>query len=130
MPAQSKSQRRFFALALQYKKGELKSSEVSDEVKELSKLPEDTLKDYVDTDEKDLPKKIKENEAGTVNLNPNMNVQSMGNATLPGNPGSANSFSSQETGSGDLLEPIKKKKRKKKKKHLVSFDKFLNIMKG
>jgi len=31
MPAQSKAQRRFFALALQYKKGELKSSEVSDE---------------------------------------------------------------------------------------------------
>ena len=130
MPAQSKSQRRFFALALQYKKGELKSSEVSDEVKELSKLPEDTLKDYVETDEKDLPNKIKENEAGTVNLNPNMNVQSMGNATLPGNPGSANSFSSQKTGSGDLLEPIEKKKKKKKKKHLVSFDKFLNIMKG
>ena len=130
MPAQSKSQRKFFALALQYKKGELKSSEVSDEVKELSKLPEDTLKDYVETDEKDLPNKIKENEAGTVNLNPNMNVQSMGNATLPGNPGSANSFSSQKTGSGDLLEPIEKKKKKKKKKHLVSFDKFLNIMKG
>ena len=130
MPAQSKAQRKFFALALQYKKGELKSSEVSDEVKELSKLPEDTLKDYVETDEKDLPNKIKENEAGTVNLNPNMNVQSMGNATLPGNPGSANSFSSQKTGSGDLLEPIEKKKKKKKKKHLVSFDKFLNIMKG
>ena len=130
MPAQSKSQRKFFALALQYKKGELKSSEVSDEVKELSKLPEDTLKDYVETDEKDLPNKIKENEAGTVNLNPNMNVQSMGNATLPGNPGSANSFSSQKTGSGDLLEPIEKKKKKKKKKHLVSFDKFLNIVKG
>jgi len=130
MPAQSKAQRKFFALALQYKKGELKSSEISDEIKELSKLPEDTLKDYVETDEKDLPNKIKENEAGTVNLNPNMNVQSMGNATLPGNPGSANSFSSQATGSGDLLEPTEKKKKKKKKKHLVSFDKFLNIMKG
>ena len=130
MPAQSKSHRKFFALALQYKKGELKSSEVSDEIKELSKLPEDTLKDYVETDEKDLPNKIKENEAGTVNLNPNMNVQSMGNATLPGNPGSANSFSSQRTGSGDLLEPIKKKRKKKKKKHLISFDKFLNIVKG
>jgi hypothetical protein len=129
MPAQSKSQRRFFALALQYKKGELSSSEVSDEVKELSKLPEDTLKDYVNTDEKDLPKKIKENEAGAVNLNPNMNVQSMGNATLPGNPGSANSFASQKTGSGDLLEPEKKKKKKKKKK-LLSFDKFLNILQG
>tara|TARA_B100000780_G_C20991983_1_gene396732 strand:+ start:333 stop:587 length:255 start_codon:yes stop_codon:yes gene_type:complete len=78
---------------------------------------------------KEIPNKIKENEIGTVNLNPNMNVQGMGNATLPGDPGSANSFSSQETGSGDLLEPIKKKK-KKKKKHLLSFDKFLNIMKG
>jgi hypothetical protein len=28
------------------------------------------------------------------------------------------------------LEPVKKKKKKKKKTHLVSFDKFLNIMKG
>ena len=130
MPAQSKAQRRFFALALQYKKGKLKSSEVSDEVKELSKLPVKTLEDFVKTDEKEIPNKIGENESGTVNLNPNMNVQSMGNATLPGNPGSANSFSSQKTGSGDLLEPMKKKKKKKKKKHLVSFDKFLNIMKG
>ena len=130
MPAQSKAQRRFFALALQYKKGELKDSEVSDEVKELSKLSVKKLEDFVKTDEKKLPNKIGENEAGTVNLNPNMNVQSMGNTTLPGNPGSANSFSSQKTGSGDLLEPIKKKKKKKKKTHLVSFDKFLNIMKG
>tara|TARA_R110000772_G_scaffold120918_1_gene227224 strand:+ start:66 stop:455 length:390 start_codon:yes stop_codon:yes gene_type:complete len=129
MPAQSKSQRRFFALALQYKKGELKSSEVSDEIKELSKLPVKTLEDYVNTEEKDLPKKIKESEIGTVNLNPNMNVQGMGNAALPGNPGSNNSFASQRTGSGDLVEPIKKKK-KKKRKYLVTFDKFLNIKKG
>ena len=67
-----------------------------------------------------MPKKIKENEAGTVGLNPNMNVQSMGNATLPGNPGSNNAFSTQKTGSGDLLEPIKKKK-----KRLVSFAEFI-----
>ena len=72
-----------------------------------------------------MSKKIKENEAGTVGLNPNMNVHSMGNVTLPGNPGSNNSFSSQKIGSGDLLEPIKKKK-----KRLLSFNKFLNIMKG
>jgi len=78
---------------------------------------------------KDLPKKIKESEIGTVNLNPNMNIQGMGNATLPGNPGSNNSFASQVTGSGDLVEPIKKKK-KKKRKYLVTFDKFLNIKKG
>ena len=74
-----------------------------------------------------MSKKVKENESGTVGLNPNMNVQSMGNATLPGNPGSMNSFSTQKTGSGDLLEPVKKKK---KKKHLLSFNKFLNIEKG
>ncbi len=128
MPAQSKSQRRFFALALQYKKGELKQSEVSDDVKELAKLPIKTLEDFVNTNEKDLPNKIKEDISGGVNLNPNMNVQSMGNATLPGNPGSANAFSSQQTGSGDLLEP--KKKKKKKKKRLLSFDKFLNILQG
>ena len=130
MPAQSKAQRRFFALALQYKKGELKSSEVSDEVKELSKLPEDKLRDYVETDEKKLPNKIGENEMNTANLNPNMNVQGMGNVTLPGNPGSANSFANQKVGSGDLAEPIKKKKKKKKKKRLLSFDKFLNIIQG
>ena len=70
-----------------------------------------------------MPKKVKENEAGNVGLNPNMNVQSMGNATLPGNPGSMNDFPSQKTGSGDLLEPLKKKKKKKKK--LLSFTKFL-----
>ncbi|MGY8805826.1 MAG: hypothetical protein ACKVK6_16525 [bacterium] len=74
-----------------------------------------------------MSKKIKENEAGAVGLNPNMNVQSMGNATLPGNPGSMNSFPSQEVGSGDLLEPLEKKKKKKKKKKLLSFNSFLNI---
>ena len=70
-----------------------------------------------------MSKMVKENESGTVGLNPNMNVQSMGNATLPGNPGSMNDFPSQKTGSGDLLEPLKKKKKKKKK--LLSFTKFL-----
>ena len=70
-----------------------------------------------------MSKKVKENESGTVGLNPNMNVQSMGNATLPGNPGSMNDFPSQKTGSGDLLEPLKKKKKIKKK--LLSFTKFL-----
>ena len=74
-----------------------------------------------------MSKKIKENETGTVGLNPNMNVQSMGNATLPGNPGAMNSFSAQTKGSGDLLEPTKKKK---KKKRLLSFAKFLNIPQG
>jgi len=130
MPAKSKAQRRFFALALQYKRGEIESSEVSDEVKELSKLPEKTLKDFAETSEKNLPSEIEENEMNTANLNPNMNVQSMGNVSLPGNPGSMNSFATQKVGSGDLAEPIKKKKKKKKKKKLLSFDKFLNIIQG
>ena len=69
MPAKSKAQRRFFALALQYKRGEIESSEVSDEVKELSKLPEKTLKDFAETSEKNLPSEIEENEMNTLNLN-------------------------------------------------------------
>ena len=39
-----------------------------------------------------MSKDVKENEAGTVGLNPNMNVQGMGAVELPGDPGSANSF--------------------------------------
>jgi len=74
MPAQSKAQRRLFALALQFKRGELFASEVSDEVKELSKLPEKDLKDYAETKEEGLPDKVSEE----VTVNPNANVQSMG----------------------------------------------------
>lgn len=36
------------------------------------------------------------------NLNPNMNVQGMGEVEFPGNPGDADSFANQETGSGDI----------------------------
>lgn len=68
---------------------------------------------------------INENEAGTVGLNPNMNVQGMGDVSLPGNPGSANSFATQKTGSGDAPEG----KKKKKKVSLVSFDKFMELLK-
>jgi len=121
MPAQSKAQRRLFALALQFKRGEIAASEVSDEVKELSKLPEKDLKDYAETKEEGLPNKVSEEAT----LNPNMNVQSMGPVELPGDPGSMNSFTAQKAGSGDLPEgPTKKKKVK-----LLSFDKFLDLMK-
>ena len=44
---------------------------------------------------------LNESVYNTVHLNPNMNVQSMGNATLPGNPGSMNAFPAQTQGSGD-----------------------------
>jgi len=120
MPAQSKAQRRLFALALQYKRGELSASEVTDEVKELSKLPEEKLRDYAKTKETDLPDYVEE----TVTLNPNMNVQGMGPVEFPGNPGSADSFATQKVGSGDI--PSEKKKKKIK---LLSFDQFFDLMK-
>lgn len=44
---------------------------------------------------------LNESVYNTVHLNPNMNVQSMGNVTLPGNPGSMNAFPGQLQGSGD-----------------------------
>ena len=119
MPAQSKAQRRLFALALQFKRGEIAASEVSDEVKDLSKLPEETLRDYAKTKEGDLPDHVEE----TVTLNPNMNVQGMGPVELPGNPGSADSFATQKVGSGDIPNGKKKKKVK-----LLSFDQFLDLM--
>jgi hypothetical protein len=119
MPAQSKAQRRLFALALQFKRGEIPASEVSDEVKDLSKLPEETLRDYAKTKEADLPDHVEE----TVTLNPNMNVQGMGPVELPGNPGSADSFATQKVGSGDSPDGKKKKKVK-----LLSFDQFLDLM--
>ena len=67
---------------------------------------------------------LNESVYNTVHLNPNMNVQSMGNTSFPGDPGTMNQFQSQIVGSGDLIEPIKKKKKVK----LLSFDKFLQII--
>lgn len=58
--SKSKSQRRLFGMALAYKRGELEGDEVSDEIIELSKLPEDKLKDYAETKETNLPEKIDE----------------------------------------------------------------------
>jgi len=124
MPAVSKAQRRLFALALQYKKGELKDADVSDAVKDLAKMPIGDLEDFAYTKEKGLPDKVDEE---TVGLNPNMNVQGMGGVELPGSPGSANSFASQKVGSGDIPDG-KKKKKKKKKIQLLSFDKFLDVL--
>lgn len=119
MPAKSKSQRRLFALALQYKRGDLPASDVSDEVKELSKLPEATLMDYARTKETDLPDTVSE----TLNLNPNMNVQNMGATTLPGNPTTADAFSTQTHGSGDI-QPTKKRKSR-----VLTFSSFKEISK-
>jgi len=56
-----------------------------------------------------------------------MNVQGMGAVELPGDPGSANSFATQKVGSGDDPEG---KKKKKKKMLLLSFDKYMELLKS
>jgi hypothetical protein len=56
MPAESKSQQRLFALALSYKRGEVK--DVSDRVKELAgSMSESELEDFAATPHKGLPEK-------------------------------------------------------------------------
>ncbi len=72
-----------------------------------------------------MSKDVNENEAGTVGLNPNMNVRGMDAVELPGNRGSGNSFATQKVGSGDDPEG---KKKKKKKVLLLSFDKFMDLL--
>jgi hypothetical protein len=129
MPAQSKAQRRLFALALQYKKGELLAKDISNEIKDLAKMPLKDLEDFVYTSEDGLPDKVSEDMGNVATLNPDMNVQGMGDVILPGNPGSANSFATQQVGSGDIPTGKKKKKKKKKKKLLLSFDKYIELLK-
>ena len=110
MPATSKSQRRLFGLALSYKRGE--AIDVSDEVKKLAELPEETLKDYASTSEEGLPENL---QAG--------DIQGMGPVKFSGDPGSLNTFASQSHGSGDRAFLIGKKK---KKKRLMDFNEHFN----
>lgn len=44
---------------------------------------------------------LNESVYNTVHLNPNMNVPGMGNTAFPGDPGTLDSFTSQDAGSGD-----------------------------
>lgn len=79
--AKSKSQRRLFAMALAYKRGELKASEVSDEIKELSELPEETLENKASTKQKKrrkdgsigkrdaIPERVDESDADRIKSN-------------------------------------------------------------
>ena len=64
-----------------------------------------------------------------LHVNPGMNVPGVGPVTLPGNPGSMDSFASQSTGSG-YIDPVefKKKKKKKKKIKFKSFNEFFQYI--
>ena len=63
MPAKSKAQQRFMGMVHAYKKGELKGSEVSKDVKDAAKgMKKKTTKDYAKTKHKGLPNKVKKEE--------------------------------------------------------------------
>jgi hypothetical protein len=101
------------------KKGDTMISDVDpayrDKVSELvSSMTLKQLKDYAETSHKDLPDRVAESG---LHLNPSMNVPGIGDPSLPGDPSSLDSFSSQQTGSGDLPEP-------KKKKRVMTFEQF------
>ena len=101
-------------------------SEYRDKIKDLvDGMTLKQLKDFAETKHEGLPE-VKETVS---HLNPNMNVQGMGAPAAPGNPGQMNNFTSQQTGSGDLLSTkgVKKPKKKKKKKSwLMTFEQFNN----
>ena len=61
MPAVSKAQKRLMSMAYAYKKGDLKSSEVSKTIKDIAdSMSLKDLNDYAETSEKGLPEKVKE----------------------------------------------------------------------
>ena len=60
MPAKSKAQQSFMGMVHAYKKGEVKGSEVSKDVKDAAKrMKKKTTKDYAKTKHKGLPNKVK-----------------------------------------------------------------------
>jgi len=63
VPAKSKAQQRFMGMVHAYKKGELKGSEVSKDVKDAAKgMKKKSAKDYAKTKHKGLPNKVKKEE--------------------------------------------------------------------
>ena len=104
MPSTSKSQQRLMGLAYSVKKGDTNISDVDisyrDTIQELvDGMTLKQLKDFAETKHTGLPDRKNENiQAGS--------LPGMGNVNLPGNPSSLNSFSTQETGSGDIPNPL------------------------
>ena len=117
MPSTSKAQQRLMGMAYAYKKGELSSSEVSDEVKELADgMTLKQLKDFASTKHEGLPE-VAENVTPAT-------IGGMGPVVLPmsGIPGSGD----VPAGPGDAEEEYKKKK-KKRMKYLKTFESFLSL---
>lgn len=115
MPSTSKAQQRLMGMAYAYKKGELKDSEVSAEVKELANsMTLQQLKDFASTKHDGLPEVAE-------NITPAA-MGGIGPVVLPmaGQVGSGD----VPAGQGDAEEEYKKKKRKMK--HLKTFESFVN----
>jgi hypothetical protein len=114
MPAVSQAQQRLMGQAYALKKGDLKSDNLNpkyaDQIKDLaSSMTLKQLKDYAETSNEDLPKKIiKENSP----LATASSVNGMGPISLP---------VGDKPGSGDIpfLLPAKKKKNFKKFSELI-----------
>ena len=99
MPAQSQQQQKLFGLALAFKRGEVKSSEVSDEIKGIAdRMSEKEIEDFAATKRKGLPK-MKEQlrkivreimrEKAISEMNEVAGKEAMGIAALTGTRGSA-----------------------------------------
>ena len=72
MPAVSKAQRRLFAIAYKYKKGEIKKSELEnpEEIERIAKsMSLKKLRQYAKTKEKKLPKRKRKTNESFVVLN-------------------------------------------------------------
>ena len=62
MPAKSKAQQKFMGMVHAYKKGEMKGSEASKDVKDAAKgMKKSSVKKYAKTKHDGLPKKVSEN---------------------------------------------------------------------
>ena len=99
MPAQSQQQQKLFGLALAFKRGEVKSSEVSDEIKGIAdRMSEKEIEDFAKTTHKGL-QKMKEQlrkivreimrEKAISEMNEVAGKEAMGIAALTGTRGSA-----------------------------------------
>ena len=125
MPAQSQQQQKLFGLALAFKRGEVKSSEVSDEIKGIAdRMSEKEIEDFAKTTHKGLPKMKEQlrkivreimreqciSEINEESVNESASKEAMGIAALTGTRGSAveDFINKHELDGGKLFRSIKK----------------------
>lgn len=84
------------------------------------------LKDFAETKHKGLPERIikKESIEENATMATPTSVNGMGSVSLPGNPGTQDSFVNQKVGSGD--KPNSRTTKKKKKSRFKTFRDFMS----